>query len=456
MAINFTSLFTKLGRLGKLILASDQFGAAVPTTLTQFFSNFTGTEQQRPYVASALGQAQALPYAPADDLAAFNLASLGANTLLREVQIDNPAAAGTLPAALGELVRQMVAHSESVKRSVCTASVTPQSGNAGTGVVFTTVTRGDGSPIELCVAETARLACTADSYSGTAVAGAEPFTFTGSPASSSPFAYDWPAGSGAAATLVAIDAGTGPTATRNVLANGGFELFTTANVPDNWAIDAGTAGTQILQSTTTVYAGASALQFVGGAATAAAISQTFSTVIPLPLSAYGANLWVRVDTVPAGGILTIDLYDPTAAAVVNDAAGSPNTFSLTLSTLTANTWTNLHGVFRLPKVIPTGLKVRVRLSTALSGGSNLFLDHLAMALPTVPYPGGPGVWVFGGAVPFAAGDAYSVAVANDRAGASYAATFQALFERLFAMSGYGLQLPSTTGSATQPDTLITA
>lgn len=454
MAISIPLLFEKIGRIGHLLYASNTYGSAVPTTLTELFGFYdTGVELQQPYVAAALTQSKQQPYAAETGLNVYQ--QMAAGTILRTIQLDSPAFAGSLPAALQDVITQMNAASATVKRSTCTAGATATSGNNGNGAVALTVIRGDGIGQELCIAETANLVCTADSFTGGAVPGQESFAFVGAAGNPADvLGWDWPQGSAANAGFTSINGNLGPSATRNLLTNGGFSTWTVANVPDGWVEEMGTAGTQFKQSTTTVYAGGSSLQIVGDSSTLSRITQTFGAVIPRTLTAYAINLWVLVDVVPAAGVLTIDMTDG-LGNVLNDNNSVANTKAQSLTGLTAATWTNVQAIFRVPKAIPTtGIKVRLRLSTALSTGTNLFVDNMAFGFMFPPYSGAPGVAVFGGATPFALNDSYAVAVTNDRGGASFCATFQSLWQRLFNLTSYGYQLPSSA-SPSISDTLIT-
>lgn len=447
MALNLTTLFTRLGKIGKLAYVANGQQATIPTDTDALFDLYDGEDRQA-LIPQALYEAfQNLPGYATTGMGVF--ATLAEATLLKAVNDDGQPYGQDTELALKELIRQMTAAAASVKRSTCAATPTALAGNAGNGAIVVTTVRGDGVAQELCVPENLAVRCVADSYSGQAVAGSETFRMYGENATRfGTWGYDWPAGSGVATDLFVVDAQTGPSETGNLLTNGGFENWPLSGLV-GWTVDVGA----VTQSTSPVYAGAFALSMAGGA-TLHAISQPLSPA-PLAKVAYAVNCWVRVATVPAAGVLTIDLYDPLAAAVVNDDAGTPNSFTRTLSTLVNNTWTNLNGVFRLPKAVPAGVKIRVRISTAMSGGSTLYIDHLAMAAVSDPYRGGPGVAVFGGSVPFAELDGWSVAVTNDRGGASLNGTFQALFDRLFDMRGKRLQLPSNA-VPTIADTLITA
>lgn len=461
MAIDFGVLFERLGRLGHVAYLVHTHEATIPDALEDLYDDYDGITPGtglRDVVAPVIALDDAITYVAGTFLPVIQEAAV--QTLLRMVENDQPYAAGSVEDALVELRRQMLVAGETVLRSVVSVAATALAGNSGTGQVVVTTTGGDGLPLELVVAETGKLFCEESSYTGDAVAGAEGFRWLGEVADlSDVWRYDWPAGSNSSAAYTSVD----PDSTDTRVVNGGFESFAVANVPDGWVIAAGTAGTEVLQDLVVFWTGVSSLKLVG-AATNTSLTQAFgqddeadgSTDTPTALTAYGVSFWVRVTTVPAAGVLTCDLIDGTGA-VVADAQGVNNTFTRVITTLVNLTWTAVQGVFRLPKAIPAGLKIRLRLSTAMTAGSSLNIDQLTLAELAEPYPGGPLIGVFSGATGWAELDGYTLAVANDRGGGLYGATFQTVFERFYGMTNFGLLLPSTTsGGETQPDTLITA
>jgi hypothetical protein len=457
MAIVLTGaggLFTRIGRIGKLIYLANTHQAALPAAYDSLFDQFT-SQPDRTWVRDLLDGYEGLLTIPVGGL------SLGVadaqRILLEMVLADNPSAGTSIPAAVQEVITQMLANSDGVSECAVTSVATPLAGIQGTGVIVVGVLRGDGKKRQNLIAENAVVVCEIDSYSGGATAGQEQFRFTGAPLTADRLSYNWPDGSGASWPFLAIDAAAAADANGNLLTNSDFETFTVTNTPDNWAIEAGTAGTQILESSAAPYYGTKNIRFVGNA-TGAAISQTFNNTdgtspTMLPEVNYALSFWGKITTAPAAGVLRIELTD-SANTVIADSAGVNNQYNLTLSTA-ATVWTNYTAVFRAPKVIPTGMKLRVRLSTALSVASTLDLDHMALAQMQVPYPGGPNVAVFGGAVAFSRGDGWTVADTNDRNSALYLATWNGLMDRLFQMRENGLQLPFR-GSPTVLDSLITS
>jgi hypothetical protein len=361
-------------------------------------------------------------------------------------------------ASIRELISQMNTASATVKRATTSISQSAGSANNGNGSIVITVTGPDGLTKRNVFAETARLICTSDSQTGGSTLGRESFVYYGDPARAD-FDNLWPAGSGAVATIPSID--SLESAGGNLLTNSSFEtLASDAKNWTGWAIDVGVYNTDLTTEATVVYRGVKSLKIVGGA-TLTAIHQDFNnstagTPAALkPLTEYAIIARHKVDVVPAAGVLTIDLTDQDATPnVTADAQAVSNTKAITLSGLTT-AWSSTTTTFRTPAAIPTsGFRLRVRITTGLSSGSNLYVDDLAMAEMTMPYPGGPLVAIFAGSNKWLINDVFTLTVANNRGGAAYGASFQAAFDRYFGMRVLNLQLPDAS-SPTIADTLIT-
>ncbi len=461
MAIDYDTLFARLGRIGRAyyVLAGGQAG--LPAAFTSLFAQYSGAHG---LIGNIESRKDSLIRAESAAGLLGTLRPVAEQTLLEIVKADQPSQARSVAMAITELIRQMKADSKSVKS--CTIGLTPTalSGNTGTGVLVTSTKRGDGLIQQNTIAETARLSCVSDSYSQTATAGLESFTFVGaSPGTAGVWDYDWPLGSGAATTMPLANPAYDANATTCWLTNGDMEDWTSDATPKlNYWYTAQTWGTE-LQYSSTGYTGTGALQL--NAATGTAIYQQFNSTIsdgtvttagtrysPAALGSCAISLWLRKGTgTISGGVLTVELVDG-SGTVVNDEQGTANTFTIAL-TGHGTTYTNYSGVFRLPAVPPSTLRLRLRLSTALAGGTVL-IDDVCVAPLAAAYAGGPGMRVFAGAVPFKVGDGWNIATTNNRGGASYGATFQTLFDRLFGMVAQNQILPYA-GSPTHADTLIT-
>lgn len=452
MAINITTSMTLLGRIGKLLLLSDQHAAALPTAIDGLFDLFTGYTD-RLITADALNSARVAPRVPAAYLPTYQ--ALAQEYLLFVVRADAPASAVSVGAALTEFRRQMIAQSETVKRSTIGATVTALSPATGNGVVVTTTLRPDGLPAELAIPETAQIVITADSYSQLTTAGAEQAIFVSADSSQGGgpgdyLYYAWPSGSGVSTQFNVVAADAEATATTNLLTDGQLEDWTGA-VPDNWVTDVGAAN--LSKATTNLYGGSAAALVTGGVAEVR-ITNALAAGLLAPLTSYACVIRTRIDTSPAAGTFTVELTD-SSGTVLTDAEGASNTSSVDLTLEADGSYVTQKIVFRTGRSVPSGGgKLRLR-TLSLSGGSTLRIDECVLTPMVYPYAGSIGIAVVGGSTAFATGDRWNLAVTNNRGGASNNATFQALFERLFGMTQFGLVLPSDA-SPTQADTLITS
>jgi hypothetical protein len=187
-------------------------------------------------------------------------------------------------------------------------------------------------------------------------------------------------------------------------------------------------------------------------------SQLTTIQVPVslkPLTQYAFNGWFKADSVPAAGVLTVDFVDGIGGSVIADQAGTSNSFTISCTGLSTS-FAARNGSFRTPKALPPLTYLRIRITTAVSNTSSIFIDHCSLAEMTELYPDGPSAAIFSGAARFfkgdgqVLGDKFTLTVTNDRAG-----KFQEWFERNFDMRSKGLLLPSdSSGSETLLDSLI--
>jgi len=444
-------LFTRLGKIGRLVKDINVYQLSTFTNDLEAIVAQYDTERDLAAPLTQSGDGGKL--AVGGFSGQLTTAAIG--TINRMVFRDNPQLSrDSIFISLSELIRQMIG-ANTVKACTITGSVSAITGT-GNGVVVFSTKRADGLVQENTFAETALLKCTADSQSGGATAGNETFLFSGDAAQPSAFHPEWPLGSGASQSFTATDASKDNSA-NNLLTNSDFETFTVANTPDKWTIAAGVAGTDVFSEASVVYTGTKALKLAGGTATNTSLTQTFNLTAGTlgklkPTTEYAHNFFTKVDVVPASGVLTVDLIDG-SNAVINDDQGVANSYTVALNGLITS-YAAKNGVFRTPKLLPTTIKLRFRLSTVLPGGSNLFLDHMGFTEMKKLYPGGPFFAVFSGATAYLLNDFYSVTFTNDRGGASNLNTFQTKFDQWFNMRQLELLLPSA-GSPTISDSLLT-
>lgn len=388
------------------------------------------------------------------------LASVIQSTIVGMVALDQAQPDNTLKTALNYLITQMTASGAHLAASTVAAGAQTAVGSPnGTGVVVASVIRGDGLTLQTPFPETLKFRCTQDSQSGGATLNQEAFQVTGAAAlATPPGPYNWPGGSGVSANLSSTD----PTASNsgnNKIVNGSFETATTTNYPDNWVSLAGVIGTSTLQSATSLF-GSKSLEYVGDSSTLTSMAQPFNTASSTsaggggtpatltPQTVYQATLWYKLSSAsPAAGVLAMELVDGTNT-VINDSQATANTVNVSLAGVADTSWHSLSASFRLPALLPATVKLRVRLSTALTTGTNVFIDGVALTAASQLYPGGPFASVFAGATKFLVNDAWTIAITN-----TYG-VFQKFLERFFGLRALGLQFPYSGGGTNVSDSLV--
>lgn len=452
MAIALTGtggLFTRLGKVGNIINVVNTFrGTTIVADVDELEDQYNNDRDLSQTVQPGLTGHQSGMSAMLSIVQ-----SVGRQTVIDMVSDDNPQEDRGLSTALTELKTQMESSGDDIDYNITSASSVAGGSNNGDGVVVLSTKNGDGLVKQHVVAEDILITCTADSQSGGATAGNESFSVNGQVNTVDRLHWNYPQGSSASTTITGILA-SGDNATGNKLTNSDFETFTVTNTPDNWTIDVGSAGTEILEEATTIFEGSKALEIVGDGSTLTGISQIFDdstngtagTLSPNTL--YSICLWMKVDVVPGAGVLTVDLYD--GSSIINDDAGTANSFTVTLSSVTTS-YVAYTGVFITPRLLPSTIRLRVRLSTALSTGSSLFIDHVSMGTMTELYAGGPSANVHTGTTIFLVDDFFTITAANDNA-----SDWATMLQRLFDMRTLGIQLPYDTGAAeTIADSLLT-
>ena len=468
MALNLTNLFTALGRCGRnayLINSGSQTLQAVP------FNSLVGYAYLNPAWLTQLTMSyDAMIRQESVGMSIWQ--QTAGNILLGLVTAENPSYGGSLPAALSFLYNEMVAQAASVAECTIGSTVTADAANVGSGNLVVTTKRADGLILQNTVAETGTLLVTSDSYTGGATVGQEPWSWAGKRNVSSlntgvgvgVFDWDYPQGSGSSVTGRCVAANAYANTAGNYLTNGDWATWTGSPAAASyWNLTVGTWGTSIAQEGTTKLGGSYAVVFNAGA-TLNALTQEFDSTdtsgttagTPAALTAYRSymlNFYLRASGVISAGVLTVELVDDTGT-VISDQAGTANSGTVTLSTVASGAWSGHGFTFRLPVNTPSTVRLRIRISTALAG-ANLYLDDVSFCQPSNLYPGGPSIALFSRPDdPFVAApnpDGYSIAWTNNRAGASYLATWNAFMSRCFQTPG--LILPYS-GAPTIADSLI--
>lgn len=456
MTLDYTGSQTGLFRhLGKLIKHYNQFK-------TDATDATTGLDEDRKEIFDAfeVGDMELVLDGLASDFERWKVEYVDRRATLagymsgrlqdRETVLDEICATSSdVGEILANLIDQMIADGETVQASsVSLGSVTAGSGNVGNGVVVTTkVLDGFSSPgggdvaysphaaykdldTELCVSgETMILQCTEDSYQNE---GADSFHWQGKmPDVNGQNGID-AEGSGVVGTIATVQGET-----EAYLSNADFENFTTADTPDDWDIDTGTAGVHIFENSTgaNVAHGAKSLQFTGdGAQSEIKISQAVSSNVLESNRRYVVSAQIKADATIAAGTLKIHFegtgYTAASSEKIEIAPGSLPT-SHTMS----------HFMITVPASIPSDFKLVVTWDGTPTAGKNVYIDDIGLG--PINYGGGLGVAVIRGTTPFVKRDKFTFTVANTEG------VIQRAFRKMF-----GVQLPSD-GTPTIADSLAT-
>lgn len=168
-----------------------------------------------------------------------------------------------------------------------------------------------------------------------------------------------------------------------------------------------------------------------------------------PASCYRFHSWMLADVVPAAGVVTVDLVDGIGGTVIQDDQGVDNSFTVDCTSL-ATSFGSRGGAFRSPTVMPSSVYLRLRISTAVSSGTSLYLDEVCFVPETEIYAGGPFVSAFTGPAAWRSDDTVALAMTNDRAGA-----VNEWMGRVFGLADSRYLLPTDdSGSETISDTVI--
>lgn len=402
------------------------------------------------------------------DLASFQSSYLGfvsacvqrcQNTVIQMANTDTPLAQQTLSAALTLLASQMKANAQSINASTVTIGAQTASGSPnGNPTLAVTADRPDGLIWQNVYPETLTFTVTNDSQAGSTL-NQEPISVTGQAANSAVWSYNWPGGSGANASLSMTD----PTASNsggNALTNSTWATFTNTDYPDNWVYLVGTATTSFAKATSPVYFGSNSLKMISDGTNDLSVAQTFNTATStgggsggtpyklLPSTQYAAVVYYQLSAAsPVAGVLEMSLVDGTNTTV-NDGAGNANAVTANLHNIADTNWHALTGFFRTPALLPSQLKLRVRQSTAVTAGTNIYLGGVALTPAISLYTGGPSAAAFAGNTKVLKGDAWTFSVTNTPG------LFAQTLQRAFNMTSLGIQLPYS-GSPTVADSLIT-
>ncbi len=423
MAIDYTSLFTRLGRFvseanlwttrqGTLLLNA---GVGADSILDQFNDARDLVDGVLPLYQSAAGSMRSW----------INTLNKEAMTFVSSLQGELNAPS-TNPSVLLPILRErMVLDSQTIKANTVSAPASsPVAGIIGSGAVVMSRLTPYGSNDETAISEVLRVRCTQDAWNGSS-SGSEVFSIVGQPKQSPEEGY-LPRGSG-------VGPNVRPTSASNLVSGGNFNSFS-SNVPTGWTVTAGAAGTTILQSTTVLDAYSSSLEYKSNGATATIRLKGVISGSVRTSTVYAVTVRVR----RSGGSWTSGAS--VKVSVRGTGLSDQDVVSVDPSALTAS-FASYTLFFVTPGSIPDDYRIDVEWTTATgNSGKSVYFSGLNLVEPVVH--NGTQFIITRGVTDFTVGDEFVITTSND-----YAGKFQTWFGRF-----YGIQLPSS-GSPTISDSL---
>ena len=296
--------------------------------------------------------------------------------------------------------------------------------------------------------------CVQDAQSGAIARGSEVFELRGQPAYGG-LDYRFPGGSGRMIRIncicASVDAGSSG---QNLLTNSDFEDQTT-NLPDQWSIVSGTAGTHFATETGTTFRGGKALKLIHGTGTLFNIRQQFgsangTTARLSPDRPYVIAFAAKKD-VGATGVIRFSVKDSSGTiANSGDFTTPSNNFLLSYNVASFSTsWALYTLTLRTPRALPTDAYFHLESTTTIATAS-VYIDEVVIAELTPIAPGGQAMGLIAGSTNWVIDDNGRFGFTNVNEG-----EFVRAFDRLFDMYGKGLSLPANySNTETISDSLI--
>lgn len=446
MAVDYTGVFTRIGKLIKAIRNHGPTATTLQTDVDAAANQFDadGLDDIGSELRDAATELKDDISNWMDTLAKFADQQIADETLVASLGLpENPSQRDTLT----RLIDQMHADAQTVKSNTATAG-TPiaDSDNHGNGMLHATILldghnepasranahwryRTDPAGSQLARNEVISFVCNGDAADNAANAGAETFSVFGGDATPD---LGW--AEPASGTLSGISTANND----NLLANGDFESsFGATSGPAGWTIESGTAGTNFLNETgaANIHRGAQALKITcNGTLAEYTLSQTMGTSLD-PNRRYFLAFTYKANAAGGPGTLEAKLsgtgYTPLAGETISIASAS-----------LATTWTTVTAWPLAPRIINGDLTLTIRYHGTPPNGRIIYLDDVILA--PARYRAGAGFAMTAGTIQFLVGDRFTTTLANDRAG-----RFQTFFGDHF-----GVQLPHA-GSPTISDSLTT-
>jgi hypothetical protein len=359
----------------------------------------------------------------------------------------------SLESALVWLVRQMSADAEKVDGNTLSGgSMLYGASNNGNGaaVAFTecpNILLSNTPDWPNVREENVDIRCIQDAQDGSILKGQEGFEIRGQPGWPN-LDRRFPKGSNISTLLTVCTAGidAGPRY-QNIGTNSDFE-DQSSNLPLQWSLVSGTAGTDFATESTTVYRGTKAIRLESTGAVMK-IRQKLGDIGGslgklTPDRPYVISFAIYKET-GATGTVRVSVQDGSS----NILAGGSFNASMAHTGFSAGAWVLVTAKCFSPRIIPSETYLVVETTTAISV-ADMYVDEVVVAEMVQHGNGGPYYAVLAGSSDWNADDNIRTRWTNNQEG-----DFNVAFDRLFDMYGKGLALPGdTAGTETILDTLI--
>ena len=361
MAVDYTTLFTRLGRFIAYFNTYGTFQAAVrDTDFPDIFGEFTSD----PNLVTGLYDTMLRAH---DDVTNWKRALVGfAEQVLTDPDLvdELDSSSSDLATMLDLLIAKMKADVESVELNVFAVGAASVGGdNVGDGAIYASDLRTDGVLEERLHAEVFTIACVTDTQtSGTA--GQETFQVSGEkigddqPYGSSLFRN----GSGAQAT--------GLIGSSQLLSNDEFETWTVANTPDDWDVDAGDVGVDILKEASTTFRSSTGAFKIhaDGVHSVIGISQDVSDHL-IPERVYVLGIWIKTAGVAAGTI------------AVGLRGTGWDVAQISIPSAWPADWTHYQFFINTPRDLPPDVVFYIEVSGTPTNNAVFYFDNAVLAEP---------------------------------------------------------------------------
>lgn len=451
MAINFDRLFERLGKfVGGLNEVNTYRGTTLQDRVSDLAALFTTVN---PDVVSGIYSAN--DSAVSSFSAWLTYLSTTAKTIIQEEVYNDRPITNDFNSAYAELVRQMVAGTESLNSVPSTVTVTAGGSNVSDGHVIFTNKDGTGQAQDLMIPDSYLIQVVNDqNRSGTAYA--ESGSLGGKLADSNPMDYTYASGSGQAATVRFVD----PALTTSALnTDPGFSTWTT-NVPTYWTVATGTSGTNVFQVSADPRSGGSGLAArLVSTGSLVKLRQTISTI--RPNTVYAVSFKVKVITTTTTNFrISMRLVNASSGATFADDAATTHVVTSTASnSINDGNWHSFSGFLITPKVPPSaGVALEIVMASAsdITAGSTAtcegYVDHAHLSAANQLYTGGPYYQMYSNLLAAVTGDNWTVAVVVPSSGDMEDYLIRGI-DRLVNLRSLSVRMP-TSGSPTQADALV--